>query len=67
MQLNIALSGSTTSAELFSIFRFNKIITEEFFNLDDENLNLDIASTIAFDQYMKKCKLLINPLSQRRN
>ena len=56
MQLNLALLGSTTSAEQFSIYRFNKIITEEFFNFDDENLNLDIASTIAFDIYMKKCK-----------
>jgi hypothetical protein len=57
MQLSLALSISSSPAEQFSIFRFNKIITEEFFNFDDENLNLDIASTIAFDQYMKKCKL----------
>ena len=55
MQFSLAMSGNTMMAEQFLLFRFNKIITEEFYNLDDENLNLDIASTLAFDQYMKIC------------
>lgn len=57
IQLNLAQKNSNTAAEQFSIFRFNKIITEEFYNYDDENLNLDIASSISFDQYMAKCIL----------
>ena len=66
MQLSLASSENPNLTEEFSIYRLNKIITEEFFNQDDENPNLDIASTIAFDRFMKKCNACIN-ISQTRN
>ena len=59
IQMSIVLSGNAILHEQFSIFRFNKIINEDFFMLEDENLNLDIATTIAFDHHLKKCYINI--------
>ena len=56
IQFNCLSNMTPTIAQEFCIYRYKKIINEEFFNFDDDNLNLDIASTIAFDQSFKKFK-----------
>lgn len=60
MQLSLILSENLSLAEEFSIFRFDKLISDEIYNFNDEKSNNDISSTIAFDQYSQKCINHIN-------
>lgn len=50
----LSLQENLTFSEEFSKFRLHKIMREEMLNFDEDNVNLDIASAICFDQSFKK-------------
>jgi len=56
IQVSYAESNNTNITQKFTIYRFNKIFEEEFFNFDEDSINIDIASIIAFDQLFKSYK-----------
>lgn len=56
IQVLYAESITTNITQKFTIYRFYKIFDEEFCNFDEDNINIDIASIIAFDQLFKSYK-----------
>jgi hypothetical protein len=56
LQLHMAKKFFPNLPQQFSIFRFKKFIEEEYYHMDDENMNLEIASTLAFEQFSKMFK-----------
>ena len=52
IQLLKAESNNTSITQELIMFRLMKIFDEEFFNFDDDNVNIEIASIIAFDQLL---------------
>ena len=56
IQLIKAEANNITLTQQLIIFRLGKIFDEEFFYFDDDNINIEIASIIAFDQLLKSYK-----------
>lgn len=55
IQINSVTKGNLSLAEQFLLFRFNKIITEEFYSNNNDNLHLDIAASIKFEKVLFNC------------
>lgn len=63
MQLLTAYFYNPSFTEQFSLYRLSKIIEEHYLHCDDENVNLDIASSIIFNQYFMNYKEIVQKLN----
>lgn len=63
MQLFTAYFYKPGFIEEFSLYRLSKLIEEYYLHCDDENVNLDIASSIIFNQYFITFKEIIQKIA----
>lgn len=63
MQLLTAYFYNPSFIEQFSLYRLSKVIEEHYLHCDDENVNLDIASSIIFNQYFMNYKEIVQKIN----
>jgi hypothetical protein len=56
LQLYLASELHPNVSQQFCIFRFKRLIEEEYYHVEDETTNIDILSTLTFEQFSKKIK-----------